>query len=172
MKVLVTGAAGSGTSTLAEALALRWGAHFLEADSYFWLPTSTPFNEKRLSDERNALFVQALEANPNSVVAGSIMGWGAAVENTFSLVIFVYVPTDVRLLRLESREVQRYGKSNPAFLEWAAQYDEGLQEGRSLGKHNAWLAARQCKIIRLMGNYPVTELLAQIEQQVNTLLPS
>jgi adenylate kinase family enzyme len=35
MRVLITGAAGSGTSTLAAALAERWGAAMLEADAFF-----------------------------------------------------------------------------------------------------------------------------------------
>jgi len=165
MRVLITGAAGSGTSTLGEALAQRWGARFLEADSYFWLPTQPLFTQRRLPAERNDLLVQALEAQPVSVVAGSVMGWGTQVENAFGLVIFLHVPTEVRLQRLEFREVQRFGKANPVFLEWAAQYDEGLQEGRSLSKHSTWLTTRACQVIRLVGNHSVAELLAQVEQQ-------
>jgi uridine kinase len=165
MRVLVTGAAGSGTSTLGKALAQLWNARFLEADSYFWHPTQPPFSQKRLPEERSTLLMQALEAETVAVVAGSVMGWSTQIEDAFSLVIFLYVPTEVRLQRLESREVQRFGKANPAFLEWAAQYDEGLQEGRSLARHNSWLATRECQVIRLVGNHPVTELLAQVEQQ-------
>ncbi|WP_395669803.1 AAA family ATPase [Rhodoferax sp.] len=165
MRVLITGAAGSGTSTLGEALAQQWNARFLEADSYFWLPTQPPFTQKRLPEERSTLLMQALESERLSVVAGSVMGWGTQVEDAFGLVIFLYVPTEVRLQRLESREVQRYGKANKAFLEWAEQYDEGLQKGRSLAKHKTWLTTRACQVIRLVGNYSVTELLTQIEQQ-------
>lgn len=161
--ILVTGAAGAGTSTLGEALADRRGLRFLEADSCYWQPTLPPFTTKRPTAERNALLLQALQADA-SVVAGSVMGWGAEVENVFSLVIFLLVPTDVRLRRLEQRERQRFGRANPAFLEWAAQYDDGPPEGRSLQKHTAWLATRACPVLRLPGNHTVDELLSLIDE--------
>lgn len=163
--ILVTGAAGAGTSTLGEALADRRGLRFLEADSCYWQPTLPPFTTKRPTAERNALLLQALQADA-SVVAGSVMGWGAEVENVFSLVIFLLVPTDVRLRRLEQRERQRFGRANPAFLEWAAQYDDGPPEGRSLQKHNAWLATRTCPVVRLIGNHTVDELLSRVSSAI------
>ncbi|BCL76562.1 adenylate kinase [Jeongeupia sp. HS-3] len=162
MRVLVTGAAGSGTSTLGEALAQRWGVRFLEADAYFWLPTQPPFSAKREPAERKALLVQALEGHGSSVVAGSVIAWGPEIEDTFDLVVFLYVSTEVRLQRLKQREETLFGQANPAFLEWASQYDAGPPEGRSLAKHNAWLAARQCPVVRLVGDHPVTELLSRL----------
>jgi adenylate kinase family enzyme len=165
MRVLITGAAGSGTTTLGEALAQRWNAQFLEADSYFWLQTQPPYTTRRMPEERNEVLMQTLAANPASVVSCSIMGGGIQVESTFNLVVFLYVPTDVRLRRLESREVRRFGRVDPAFLAWAAQYDEGPKEGRSLAKHNAWLATRECQVVRLDGNQSVAELLSEVEHQ-------
>ena len=165
MRILVTGAAGSGTSTLGEAIASRWSAAFIEADSFFWLPTNPPFTEKRAPEERNHLLGLALSEQASCVVAGSVAGWGGQIENAFGLVIFLYVPTEIRLQRLEHREAQQFGRANPAFLEWAAQYDAGLQEGRSLARHNSWLATRQCQVIRLEGSYSVEESLSKVERQ-------
>lgn len=165
MNVLITGAAGSGTSTLGEALAKRWKANFLEADSYFWLPTQPPYTHKRPPDQRSALLVLALQEQNASVVAGSVVGWGTEVETAFDLIVFLYVPAAVRLQRIEQREIARFGKANPAFLEWAGQYDVGSIEGRSLAKHNTWLASRQCPVIRLVGDHSVAVLLSLVEQQ-------
>jgi hypothetical protein len=111
--------------------------------------------------------MQELEAMPLSVVAGSVMGWGTHVESAFNLIVFLYVPTEVRIQRLESREALRFGKANPTFLAWAAQYDEGLQEGRSLKKHNSWLATRACQVVRLVGSHSVAELLTHVERQMS-----
>jgi hypothetical protein len=165
MHILVTGASGSGTSTLANALARAWNACALESDSYFWLPTQPPYSERRAAPERNALFLQALAEQRRSVTAGSVSGWGAQVEEAFNLIVFLYVPIEVRLGRLEQREVQRFGKADPAFLEWASQYDAGPPEGRSLAKHSAWLATRKCPIIRLSGDHPVVSLVADVVRQ-------
>jgi hypothetical protein len=57
---------------------------------------------------------------------------GEALEHAFDLVVFLYVPTPIRLARLKLREERRFGKTDPEFLEWAAQYDAGTAEGRSL----------------------------------------
>jgi adenylate kinase family enzyme len=43
MRVLITGASGSGTTTLGRALAARLGFAFLDADDYYWLPSDLPF---------------------------------------------------------------------------------------------------------------------------------
>jgi hypothetical protein len=165
MRILVTGAAGSGTSTLGEALARRRNIRFIEADSFFWQPTHPPFTEKRPPEERNDLLARALREQGSCSVAGSVMGWGSQIESAFDLVIFIHVPTEIRVQRLEQREIRLFGRANPAFIEWAAQYDSGSQEGRSLAKHKAWLAARECQIIRLEGNHSIEALLSEVERQ-------
>lgn len=136
MRVLITGAAGAGTTTLARALAQRWGAAAIEADDFFWLPTEPPYTRKRVPEQRRVMFERELRAYERCVVAGSIVGWG--VDALFDLVVFLYVDADVRLRRLRAREIARFGQADPVFLRWAAQYDEGPSEGRSLAKHEAW----------------------------------
>lgn len=160
-RVLVTGAAGSGTSTLAQALAAKMQAAWLEADEFLWLPTQPPYSQLRSPIDRNALFLDAIEKQCDSVVAGSVMGWGSEVEDSFDSIIFLFVPTAVRLERLVRRETERFGRVDPQFLDWAAQYDDGPSEGRSLSKHTAWLAARKCPKVRLDGCLPIKDLLAQ-----------
>lgn len=43
MHIHITGASGSGTTTLGRALAQALGWRYLDADRYYWLPTSPPF---------------------------------------------------------------------------------------------------------------------------------
>ena len=165
MRVLVTGAAGSGTSTFAHALAAKMQAAWLEADDFLWLPTQPPYSQLRSPIDRSAHFLDAFQKQSDSVVAGSVMGWGADVEEAFDTIVFLFAPTAVRLERLNRRETERFGRVDPKFLEWAAQYDVGPSEGRSLAKHTAWLAARKCPIVRLDGSVPVADLLTQFAAQ-------
>nr|WP_295777255.1 AAA family ATPase [Rhodoferax sp.] len=165
MRVLITGAAGSGTSTLAQTLAEQNQAAFLEADHFFWLPTQPPFAQQRPPAERRAMLVDALDQHHACAVAGSVMGWGAEIEDAFDTIVFLYTPTEVRLARLVRRETERWGRAEPAFLAWASQYDAGPPEGRSLAKHNAWLAVRRCPVVRLDGRLPVADLQRQFATQ-------
>jgi adenylate kinase family enzyme len=157
MRVLITGAAGSGTSTLSRALAQEIGARFIDADDYFWEASDPPFQTKREPVERLNSLLDELQRGPSAVVAGSIVGWGAKLEDGFSLIVFLSVPTEVRLARLKQRELERFGKLDEAFLEWAAQYDEGRLPGRCRAIHDEWLSKRACPKIQIEGEVPVRE---------------
>lgn len=168
MRIHVTGASGSGTSTLGRALAAEIDAVFLEADDFFWLPTDPPFHIKRPVDERRALLLAELDRAERVVVSGSVNAWGTEIEDAFDRVVFLYVDTVLRLERLRAREILLFGKANPAFLEWAAQYDDGPPEGRSLARQNAWLAARRCPVLRIEGPLSTPQRLARIRPWMAT----
>ncbi|MCK7484353.1 MAG: hypothetical protein MZU97_01450 [Bacillus subtilis] len=50
-KVLVFGAAGSGSSTIAKAIAHLYGHHWIEVDEALFMPTDPPFSVRRSLDE-------------------------------------------------------------------------------------------------------------------------
>ena len=166
MRVLITGASGSGTTTLGEALASSIDGVFFDADDFYWLPTEPPFVDKRNRDLRTSMFTDALRSHPRVVVAGSIMGWGRDLEDAFDLVVFLQLETAIRMARLREREMRLYGRVNPAFIEWAARYDGGPPTGRSLKKHENWLAARKCPVVRIDGDLTVEARLARIEPHI------
>jgi len=99
MRILVTGAAGSGTSTLARVLGSTLPARVVEADDYFWLPTSPPFTSKRDPQERLSLILRDLNGVPAAVIAGSIVDWGSELEDSMSMIVFLTVPSAVRAAR-------------------------------------------------------------------------
>jgi adenylate kinase family enzyme len=162
MQILIVGASGSGTTTLGAALALRLGWRHCDGDDYYWLPTLPPYQAKRDAPQRAELLLRDLAEARDAVVSGSVMGWGAAIEDGFDLVVFLYVARELRLQRLRAREIRRHGQADPAFLDWAAQYDEGPPMGRSLAKHEAWLAARQCPVLRIEGDTSVEQRCALV----------
>lgn len=162
MRIHITGAAGSGTSTLGKALAAQLGASFQEGDDLFWLPSDPPYQATRPVEERRALLLAQFQRSPQLVLSGSVNAWGAEVEDAFDGIVFLYVETTLRLARLRERELRLYGKADPKFLAWAAQYDEGPPEGRSLARQRAWLAARKCPVLCLEGDLSTQERMVRI----------
>jgi hypothetical protein len=170
MRLHVTGASGSGTSTLADALAREIGGTHVEADDFYWLPSTPPFQHKRPVAERLPLLLDRLQGCAHPVLAGSVVGWGAALEDSFDLVVFLYLDAGLRVERLRAREQRLLGRADPAFLDWAAQYDAGPSQGRSLARHRAWLAARRCPVIELSGDFSVSERVERLRPHLTRAL--
>lgn len=157
MRILITGASGSGTTTLGKSIASKVGWNFVDADDYYWLPTRPPYQSKRGHSERLKLMLEELDRNEYSVVSGSVMNWGPELEDSFDLIVFLYLDAAIRVERLKTREEEELGYTDPEFLKWASEYDIGPDEGRSLAKHETWLLARKCKMIRIEGDLSVNE---------------
>ena len=167
--ILITGAAGTGTTTLAEALAKELSTTHLEADDFLWLHSNPPYQHLADKTQRGERLLQEMRSHGRAVVAGSVMGWGQPLESEFDLVVFLYLPVELRLERLKRREVKRFGQAKPEFLAWAAQYDEGGVPGRSLARHQEWLSALNCTVLKLEGDISVTDRVRQILDAVDRL---
>jgi adenylate kinase family enzyme len=161
-RIHITGASGSGTSTLGRAAAEALAYEFIDADDIFWLPTTPPYLEKRPAGERLDLLARRLDAPRGLVLSGSIVSWGRSVEDAFDLIVYLVVPTEIRLERLRARESKAHGAVDDAFLQWAARYDGGGLDVRSAALHDKWLSERTCRVLRLDGERPVDELVAEV----------
>jgi adenylate kinase family enzyme len=172
-RVHILGASGSGTTTLAMALSTRFGYVHLDTDDYFWQPTVPRFQRPRERQERQALLGAALDAHSRWVLSGSLCGWGDIFIPRFDLVIFLWVPDEIRLARLEEREHRRYGRdalapggarheAYRAFMDWAAAYEDGADDMRSRRRHETWLATLPCPCTRLEGNLSGEEQIARL----------
>lgn len=176
-RIHILGASGSGTTTLAAAVAARRGHRHLDTDDYFWLPTDPPYQTPRPRDARLARLSGALDAEPAWVLSGSLCGWGDPLIPRFQLVVLLSVRTEVRMQRLRLRELGRYGgdaiapdgrlhQAHVAFLAWAARYDDADGTERSRMLHEGWLAALRVPVVRLDGDRPVTAHLTALEAAV------
>lgn len=174
-QIHILGASGSGTSTLGAALAERLGATHLDTDDYFWESTDPPFQRPREREERRAVLAAALDAHFRWTLSGSLCCWGDIFIPRFELVIFLVVPTEVRLARLRERERRLWGAealapggvmhaAHGAFLDWAAAYDEGDSAMRSRSHHEQWLTKLPCPCLRLEGALTTEEHLARLEE--------
>lgn len=168
-RIHITGASGSGTTTLGKSVAQTLGIGFFDADSYYWLPTTPPFRDKRPKDERLAMLNRDLAACSSYVLAGSICGWDPTLEGSFSLIVFLSIPDSVRLDRLREREMQRYRSINQEFIDWAAQYESGDLTVRSRMRHEHWLRERTCPILRLDGDLTNKERMVSVIQTIQSV---
>jgi adenylate kinase family enzyme len=162
IRVNVVGASGSGTTSIGRLLASELDCGHFEADDYLWLPTDPPYKEKREESEKYSMAFEELSNNESFVLSGSIAGWDNRIERMLTHVVYLDVPTEARLERITTREVERFGKIDKEFYNWAAQYDEGKLPGRSRERHRVWLESLSCPVLRLCGEMRVEESVALI----------
>ncbi|MGH1388190.1 AAA family ATPase [Kordia sp.] len=159
MKLLIIGASGSGTTTLAKALSQATSFPHLDVDAYYWKPTNPPFQEKIEMAVRAKNLEADFERHANVIVSGSLVSWGNYWQTAFDLVVFVTLDKEIRMQRLQQREIERYGDTlqtdsiiqerSQAFLAWAARYDDPTFTGRSIKIHRDWLASLSCEIVEI-----------------------
>jgi adenylate kinase family enzyme len=139
----ITGASGCGVTTLGAALAERLGAVHIDTDDHYWVATDPPYREKRDVDLRLAGMRAEQERTGRWVVSGTLDDWASPALAAAELIVFLEVPTAVRIERLRRRESARFGDSllpggtmfetHREFIEWAAQYEDGTLPGRRNG---------------------------------------
>ena len=159
-RIHIVGASGAGVTTLGRALADVLAIPHHDTDDYFWRPTSPPYREQRDVADRLRLMGEIFLGRSDWILSGSLDDWGGPVIPLFDLVVFLHVPTEIRLRRLRDREARHFGgdalapggwrhEETESFFEWASHYDDGTREGRNLPRHLAWLATLNCPVLRI-----------------------
>ena len=170
------GASYAGSTTLGNALAEQLSMPYFDTDDYFWEPSDVPYTIKRAPAQRVLMLKQDIATNKNCIVGGSLVSWGEEWKEMFDLVVFLYVPPEIRLQRLKAREVERYGDAlhtNPErallykdFIAWAAKYDDRTFSGRNIQVHEDWLRDLNCITLEIRGDTTVKKRLELVKEQI------
>lgn len=167
LKIHVTGASGSGCTTLGKTLAEKLDLVLRDVDDYIWHPTEPQYRRKRSAKNRENLLLKDLKDHDRLVLCGSLVGslgrWGDFALPYFDLIIFLFIPADIRMDRLKKRENERMAREGIVerskdhkiileFLEKAEKYDKGDTTIRSKKLHEEWLNQTNCPVLRLEGS--------------------
>ena len=168
-KIYIFGANGTGTSTLGRVLSRETGYVFFDAHSYF----RDAFKKHGNSLVVNSIFTNDLLAAHSWILAGWLFDKADHYAHFFDLVIFLWVPQDIRMARLQQREVKTWGRKildpeNPRhaiykkFLAWSAQYDTAGLDQMSKALHEQWMENLNCPVLRISGNFKLEDNLASV----------
>jgi adenylate kinase family enzyme len=172
MKLHILGASCSGVTTLGHALASRLQIPYFDSDEYFWEKTDPPFTTRQNHVYRNLMLIADIYDYDSWIVGGSLLKWDIELESEFDLIVFLYIPHEIRMERLKKREFERYGdiiftdpvrnKQYLDFMEWAKGYDDNNTNGRTLAAHESWLAEQTCSVLEIRGDYSVEERMGMV----------
>ncbi len=178
-RIHIMGASGSGTTTLGRALAEELKIRHLDTDDYFWIKTPVPYTVKRDIPQRVEMLGTELAKQPEWVLSGSLCDWGDFAIPLFSLVVFLWIPADIRMKRLAERERARYGtealspggwfhENHLEFMAYAAGYDSGGPDIRSRLLHDTWLAKLPCPVLKIEEALSVEQLVSAVKECIHS----
>jgi len=173
LRLLITGGPGAGATTTAKFLASRYGIPHFDSDDFFHKPTDPPYQEQYLEKERNENLQSALGRDPHWILSGSISTWNCPGIQ-FNHGVLLDLPTDLRMERLRARERSRFGKKigkggelfeeHVRFMEWAAGYEEGSTDRRSLQLEQEFLRERCDHWLTVQQELPLESIAGLIEE--------
>lgn len=176
MKIHLLGPSGSGTSTLGQLIAETYHFPWFDTDAVFWEKTDPPFSTKRELNERTGRLKQIFEENDDLVLSGSALGWGDFIKDALDIVIYKYLPQDIRIKRLMTREKERYGArityghdmyaGHKSFIDWCYQYETGGMTMRSRRSELAWLKDINCTLLKLEDTLTLEAELAIVSEVI------
>ncbi|MDA3847253.1 MAG: hypothetical protein PF505_12045 [Vallitaleaceae bacterium] len=167
-RIHIFGASVSGVSTLGKSLSTALDIPVYDFDDYYWLKTDPPYTKKCEKHKRYELLLNDLNGKNDFIISGHYGTSFEPLDDMLSLVVFLYVPKEIRQLRIRNRELMEYGtrilqggdmyESHEEFVEWSGHYDDNNREGRKLIRHEQRLSLLKCNILRITGNLPQDEV--------------
>lgn len=179
MHLHIFGAPGSGVTTLGKAVASELGIAYFDVDDVYWFTDDAlPYRRKRNPEHRRQLLAERLDAAKAWVLGGSLCGWGDEFIPLFDLVVWRWLPAEVRLERIRQREILRYDAQRlqpggdlhevfEKFLQWAASLDVGSHSLRCRGQELQWLRRLPCEVLILEEDWPLEWLVQRIVARVS-----
>ena len=180
-RIHILGASGSGKTTLAHILSERLNIPHFDTDDYRWVKTTIPYTEKTDESKRSEALKTDLLKYPQWVLSGSMPGWGDFAITMFTLGVFLWVPTDLRLSRIHKRDVERYGlyaispggwfhRQHEEFMSGESAYDRaGTDVSYSRAYQEQWASRVSCPVLKIEGEFSTEELSAKVEHELNIM---
>jgi len=172
----IFGASGSGATTLAKAVRTRFGYRFIDVDDAMWEPTDPPFTVRRPDAEIRRRIAVELAQSDRSVISGAIVGWGDVFIPSIDLAVYLHLPEELRIERINQRERARFGtrvepggdlyRQHLDFLAWARSYDSDDPTRRSRAQHEKWLSGLRCPVLRIKTPLSLDELVTLVEAAI------
>jgi adenylate kinase family enzyme len=166
--ILVCGLNGAGKTTLARELARLLGYKHMDIEEYCFLPSDIPYTRPRPQDACNALMLADIQKHPHFVLSAVIGDFGEEILRRFDLAVLLSVPKEIRMARINQREIDKYGNR---VLEGGDLYEQqkrfhAFAAARPTDYAAQWAKTLTCPVLCIDGTRDVHETAQEIAESV------
>lgn len=151
--IIVFGANGSGKTTLGRAVAKNLGFIHIDHEAYAFKESILPYAEERPYEECLKFMLKDIKKHGAFVLSAVTGDFGDEIPKFYQLAVYLSVPLDLRIKRMEQREYERHGErireggdmyeSHRRFINFAT--------FRSLSKIDQWANTLSCPTMYIDG---------------------
>ena len=179
MIINIFGSSGSGTTTLADALAKHYQCHHIDVDDFMWENSDPPFTIRRDNETIKKMINLELNREENIVISGALVNIYDELKQKIDLFIYMNLDIETRVKRINNRELDRFGKrvlpggdlyeKHQNFLDWVSDYEHNPDYLRSRRQHLSWLEDVTSPILRITDELSIEELVKIVDSYVKKL---
>ena len=178
--IIIFGAMGTGKTTLGRELAQQLKFQHFDLDDYLmrW-DTKIPLTEYNTKEERIERLTNGISKYPNFVMSGQMWSIRKTFEPLFDLGIFITAPTEIRVERVRSREISRWGdrifpggdmyEVHQESIFFTEQYDTGEPPAVCLKRDEQWVTELPCPVLHIDGTKTIAENVLWLAKQYTAL---
>ena len=162
--IMIIGPSASGKTTLGKKVAELLNFPYFDVDDFIWrFDTPELYTIMYSREEKISRLQNAIAPYEHFVMAGSMSSFHQAFDDSFEMMVFLYVDPDIRVQRANERAIQRFGdrvlkggdmyESNQDFLRKIRRYE--TDGSPNLTEQKAWMESLSCKKLELDGTEPI-----------------
>ena len=162
--MLILGDNGSGKTTIGRELARLLNCAHYDAEEYHWRNTEMPYTVSYSHEERQKRLMTDMEKDGTFIMSGDIYNWGDHFKELFTYAVFLEVPTEIRIERIEKRQSERFGDRVKKGGDMYGQHLEFIDfaANRCIEEIKQSAFRYQCPILWIDGAKPVEEITDKI----------
>lgn len=162
--IIVMGLNGSGKSTISRELADLLNYKRMDVEDYYFLDSDIPYTNSRTHEEVKQLMLDDIRIYYNYVLSSVGCNWGSEIVATFKMAVLLHAPLEVRLERINHRELTRFGNR---VLEGGDMYESQKRFHDMVASRSAEDIKKQayslnCPVLEIDSTLPVKEILGLI----------
>ncbi|HEX3037653.1 MAG TPA: AAA family ATPase [Oscillospiraceae bacterium] len=169
--IVVFGANGCGKTTLGCELARKLNIKHLDVEDYYFKESEIPYSKPRSKDTVIELMLVDIEKCDSFVLSAVTGDYGDKIGSMYKLGVFLSVPADIRLERVERRSLEQYGERVLVGGDMYEQDQEFIEFVRTRNHSiiDKWVKTLACPILHLDGTKAISENIQLIIERYNRI---